>query len=596
MKKTLCLLLALLMLGSMLAGCASTPAEPDNTTDNTQQGNDSQTQDPTHDQSEANVEQPASDSVTGVDRDKANAIEAVEEGALITDADSIHTLWVNSSPYNFAKLVDNYPADTAYPLVDEPTTLSCWMGWSSYASGNGQLETPNDSPAFKEATEKTGITIKWTLSNDIATQFPLLLASEEYTDMFINGNVAGQLNAYLEDEIIYDLTDLIPTYAPNYHALRMDDFDFARRSITDDGRLLGMYGVQPVGSLSFWSPVARTDWVGDLDPYTYDDWHELLVNFRDEHNCPRPYMLDPNGQDTYMMAGFNVGASWIVIDGEVRHSITEDGYVEYLNLMRQWYEEGLINSSFYQDIGLVFDHAFCATDEVGVFCTGYQYLELYESYNDDPNFHLAGLRIPVKEKGDKRLIELSVSRTRIMNELICVFSSCQNPELAVQYMDFWFSPEGAMLKGYGVEGESYYLDEDGIPMLSDMILNPTDPSMNSNIWRNLFIADYFPGLMDWTRDMKGGMSEYSLEAPMKWDYNWVDTISFPKVTRTQEETEDYSFIMSDIETRINETIVHFITGEKSMDEWDAFLDELNGMGLDDARQIQQQAYDRFMAR
>ena len=153
-----------------------------------------------------------------------------------------------------------------------------------------------------------------------------------------------------------------------------------------------------------------------------------------------------------------------------------------------------------------------------------------------------------------------------------------------------------MLKGYGVEGESYYLDEDGIPMLSDMILNPTDPSMNSNIWRNLFIADYFPGLMDWTCDMKGGMSEYSLEAPMKWDYNWVDTISFPKVTRTQEETEDYSFIMSDIETRINETIVHFITGEKSMDEWDAFLDELNGMGLDDARQIQQQAYDRFMAR
>lgn len=204
--------------------------------------------------------------------------------------------------------------------------------------------------------------------------------------------------------------------APNYHALRMDDFDFARRSITDDGRLLGMYGVQPVGSLSFWSPVARTDWVGDLDPYTYDDWHELLVSFRDEHNCPRPYMLDPNGQDTYMMAGFNVGASWIVIDGEVRHSITEDGYVEYLNQMRQWYEEGLINSSFY------------------------------------------------------------------------------------------------------------------------------------------------------------------------------------KVTRTQEETEDYSFIMSDIETRINETIVHFITGEKSMDEWDAFLDELNGMGLDDARQIQQQAYDRFMAR
>ena len=252
MKKLLCLLLALLMLGSMLAGCASTPARTTDAPNDTQQPSGSQTLDSTSDKPQEAEDQP-SNSVTGVDRDKSNAIEAVEEGALITDADSIHTLWVNSSPYNFAGYVDNYPADTAYPLVDEPTTLTCWMGWSSYTSGNGQLETPNDSPAFKKATEKTGVTIEWTLSNDVATQFPLLLASEEYTDMFINGNAAGQLNAYLEDEIIYDLTDLIPTYAPNYHALRMDDFDFARRSITDDGRLLGMYGVHPVGSLSFWA-------------------------------------------------------------------------------------------------------------------------------------------------------------------------------------------------------------------------------------------------------------------------------------------------------------------------------------------------------
>ena len=593
MKKLLSFLLAALMLCSLLAGCAQDPApsaEPD-------PAPATDTQTPVGDSTNEPADE-STESVLGVDRDKQNAIEATEVGSTIYDDESIHQLWFNSSPYNFAKVVDNYPADTEYPLVDELTTLSIWFGWSAYQSSNGALDTPNDSPAFQAAIEKTNVTIDWTLANDVATQFPLLLASEDYTDMFINGeSVAAQLSSYYADEMILDLTDLIPQYAPNYHALRMDDFNFARCSATDEGKLLGMYTVHPVASVTWWAPIGKVNWLNGADPKTYDQWHDVLVSFRDDYNCPRPLVLDVTGQDANLMAGFGIGPDWIVVDGDVRHSITEEGYREYLTMMHQWYDEGLINAAFYEDSGLTFDFARCASDEVGIFTSGYQWMQLYESFSDDPDFRLQGMYVPVKEEGDERNIKLSSTRDRILTrEVIALFNGCSNPELAVAFIDFWFTPEGGCLKGYGVEGQGYYIDEDGIPMLTDLILNPTDPSMTSNNWRNQFIADYIPGLMDWTRDMKGGMSESALEATMKWDYNWVDKITFPSVTRTQEEAEEYSFIMSDVDTRIDETIVKFITGEKSMDEWDSFVDELRVMGLDDARDIQQAAYNRFMAR
>ena len=76
--------------------------------------------------------------------------------------------------------------------------------------------------------------------------------------------------------------------------------------------------------------------------------------------------------------------------------------------------------------------------------------------------------------------------------------------------------------------------------------------------------------------------------------NLEDSRSLP--TLTAEESETYSHIMSDVKTRLDETIVRFITGEYSMDQWDSFTAELIGMGIPEAQAIQQAAYERLMAR
>ena len=79
--------------------------------------------------------------------------------------------------------------------------------------------------------------------------------------------------------------------------------------------------------------------------------------------------------------------------------------------------------------------------------------------------------------------------------------------------------------------------------------------------------------------------------------NYVDEYSYPGgATRTLEEAETYSTLMSDIETLVQENATKFVIGERSMSEWDDFQASLWQMGLQTCIDIQQAAYDRFMNR
>jgi len=54
-------------------------------------------------------------------------------------------------------------------------------------------------------------------------------------------------------------------------------------------------------------------------------------------------------------------------------------------------------------------------------------------------------------------------------------------------------------------------------------------------------------------------------------------------------------LKTDIITHIDTTQAKWITGDGSIDkEWDAYLNELNKMGIEEMRKLYQDAYDAFM--
>lgn len=73
-----------------------------------------------------------------------------------------------------------------------------------------------------------------------------------------------------------------------------------------------------------------------------------------------------------------------------------------------------------------------------------------------------------------------------------------------------------------------------------------------------------------------------------------DNYSYPaNASMNQDEQTQYDSAMPDILTFVSENFLKFITGEKSFDEWDAYVSKIIEMGIEDAVAAKQSALDRY---
>ncbi len=68
------------------------------------------------------------------------------------------------------------------------------------------------------------------------------------------------------------------------------------------------------------------------------------------------------------------------------------------------------------------------------------------------------------------------------------------------------------------------------------------------------------------------------------------------MTMTEDETVKYNNLYTSIKTLVQENTVKFITNAKSMDEYDAFVQELYNYGIEECIGYKQAALDRYNAR
>ena len=71
---------------------------------------------------------------------------------------------------------------------------------------------------------------------------------------------------------------------------------------------------------------------------------------------------------------------------------------------------------------------------------------------------------------------------------------------------------------------------------------------------------------------------------------------FPKLSYTAEEANERATLRADLENYLKQAKAQFMTGEIDVEEgWDNFVNTVNGMGLERLIEIEQAAYDRYMA-
>lgn len=591
MKKLLSLLLAALMLLGMLAACSSTP----DTTTNTPTDSGTQTVEPADSTEPADEPTDSSDSHEPMTNTGEGYSEAENESGTFAGADQAN----ESGEYSLGGLV--------LPLTEEPVTFEIFT--YNMVSSYG-IDDLNEVRAYAEAEERTGVHIKWYAESFMSAQekFNLSLASTDYYDSYQTGNVfnssslwIGGYDKYIEDEVIIDLADRMEQYAPNYWALANAN-DVARRGTrTDSGAMPFLRTINVNLSLEpTWSgPVVRNDILKQTGidystVNTLDEYHDMLTALK--AYCDTPLLISYSGYDNNFLSAWNLNVSYFVKDGQVQWGPATAEFKDYLKTMNQWYEEGLISKDFTNRDSSTRNNMMYYGD-VLVFEAGYSSFYEYPKLTTVEGYELAPLYMPVLEEDQIRHVNIGVVPGNFLgggNSVIT--TACEQPELLLSWLDYWYSEEGFYLGNYGIEGESWDWHEGyDRPTYTDMVEENPEGKTNSEMRFTYACGPFHAKLYDWRVGYFRSYGPDSMNVPLQiWDGNFDNAWSMPEVAVTQEESEDYAPAYNDVNTYASEMCLKFITGVEDIDAmWDTYLKTLEDFGLGTMLEVQQAALERY---
>ncbi len=537
----------------------------------------------------------------------AEAAQSAVEEAAATNDPSLE-LYSYESSYNMGALT------TGLPLTEDGETFSLWL---SVPPNVGTLFKNGmaDHEVFLKAEEFTGVHIEFLeqSAETSADKFNLMLVSGDYPDLVNGMDFTGGNDLAVESDFAMNIAEDIAEYAPNYQDIIDSDPSIIKTITTDEGNVVAFYTFNSEKQGTTEGAWIRGDWLTDLNlenPKTYDQWEEVLTAFKTEKGAEEPLMMPsdmvPSGN--FLASGFGIAATfqsmmgaaypYYVEDGEVKFGPLEEGYREYVTLINDWTNKGLISTTFIQDnanpMGDVYSTN-VSNGRSGIFFNGVGMISMFQANltDADPNGQLIACYDARKNEDD---VLHNANQDSIVGKMgITITTACENYELAMKWCDFWYTQDGVLLANYGILGESFEFDENGIPYVTELVTNNPD-GLSLMDTQFMYSTDSVNRINDITKT-RSTYTEAGLAARDIWDYNRDDANTLPEaVELNADEADEHSSIYSDINTRLQEGIAQFITGARPMEEWDSFVEELYDMGIEDCIALQQAAYDRYLAR
>lgn len=455
----------------------------------------------------------------------------------------------------------------------------------------------------EELRKKTGINVQFIhpKSGQELQQLSVLIASGKCPDIIESDwyDFAGGPEKSIREGYILRLNSIIDNYAPNFKSYLKSRPDVDKIARTESGSYYAFPFIRGDEALYvYYGPMLRKDWLDEcgLDvPETISDWYHVLKAFKEVKNAEAP--LAVNSGVSYSISAFcgafGVMPEIYVDNGQVKYGPMEKGYVDFLKEMSKWYREGLIDPLFASSnsetasynilngkSGAVFE---LAGASMGVW--------LDKRFGKD-KFDLVGAPYPVLNKGEKPMFGQQ-DWPCLPNKSAAITSNCKNVEEAARFLDFGYSPEGMMTYNFGVEGESYTM-ENGSPKYKDVV------NKNSKYPISTAMAQY-------TRAFASGpfiqMKEYAMEyylypqqkkALEVWRNNDAEQHMLPYLNFSLEESGKIEKYYNTINSFNKEMRLKFIMGVEPIERYDEFVQTLKNMKIDEVLGIYQNAYDRYL--
>lgn len=493
---------------------------------------------------------------------------------------------------------------TELPVSSEPITLTALVAKYSVVGDW------NTHPAAMLLSKVTGVNIQWEVVADASfiEKRNLLFGSNDLPDIIMRSKLTATDEAkYAANGQLYPLDTLLD-YAPNFSAL-LDANPGIRNNITSpDGHIYSLPQLNTTeGNLvdNYFINTAWLDKLGLKMPATTDELTEVLrafVNNDPNGNGQKDEIgLSSAGKDNLFEAfhrfygAFGMGKNNGMIDGyfqvndegKVEFAPTTQNYRELLTWLNQLWAEGLMDKdSFSQDYTSI--SAKAGLDQVGFVLYGNndQWLGTAKDNFVQPPV-LAG------PHGDAYWTTMNgyVQTTGVA----CITSACSNPEAAMRYLDTYYSEWGTVTVRMGIEGESYYVDENGAYQLYDSIKhNPDGLSLDEAVSKYaLYCGGNVPQYITDKVDQSAAQLEKTKASTETMRANLLDFNAIPKLHFSEKEIMKVSRYKTDVLAFAEENIVNFITGKRDLAEYDTFVDDLKNMDVAGYEAVYQAAFDRW---
>ncbi len=488
---------------------------------------------------------------------------------------------------------------TATPVVNDtgsPVTLTVFR----YIDTNLQdyIQDWNETPFYQKMEELTGVHVDFVSPPYSTAQETLnsLLISGDMPDIIIGSNLysSGTYQAYVDGYYV-DLAPYLEKSAPDYWSIITGSDSIWRETVDDNGVISSMYRVYRETNPAWMRLVLKKEMMDQLGvpevPKTVDQWSALFQKMLEAGVTP--FVLNSTGYDEKFMGAYDVRQDFYQDNGTVKFGQTEEGFRKYLELMHDWYEKGYISKDFASisnvdtlfSMGKVgtYDKPIVAAYNFGV-SEGYTVLSTpYPRLTEDQFLHWDSYKAS------------NVGKNMEYGN-VAVTTSCKNIEMAVKWLNFLYTDAGSNLANWGIEGLNYETVDGKKQYL---------PAM----WDYKGISQeglnyYFKGhncatyaYSDTTCHANLLKSPEATAIRLEYDDDPLldSALYLPSISLTEEESETRTDVMTDIDTYVDEMVLKFIIGTESLDGWDAYVATVKSMNLQDAINVTQAAYDRYMS-
>jgi putative aldouronate transport system substrate-binding protein len=527
-----------------------------------------------------------------------------------TEAEDAQAPAEAAAPEESAEEEDAEPAweytPISYPLTDQETTLDYWIIWE--LSNDTIYNDINEHVVIDELAEATGVrlNIKAQPQSTGQTNTDLMIASGDYPDLIGNLSYSTGMDAAIEDEVVVNIKEYIPEFCPDYYKYLIENDNELWKAVqTDEGNIGAFVTVgteQEVGDglMVFQFMLDELGYTVD-DLQTIDDYEQYLLAAKDKYGMASPlylpgdFMLDGDTLCNAYGVALKIDAitgdlPWIVEDGEVKFGYLEQGFTDYVTLMNDWYQKGLIDSDTashpteYKNedqIGLI------ANKQIAVFHRGSGLIDLFANISGES---VIPAGFPTVNEGETLHVGGAAGTVSGESGLV-ITTGCDDLELALQFCNYLYTDEFIIPANYGVEGTTYDLDENGDPQFQEWTYTTPGRTFSS------VMMDYQLFTQVDANVETPGQSEAALSCSEVWNKNIDGANDFPEAAAmTISESDQYNQKAGDIVTLCQQYTAKFITGELPLSEIEDFQQKLISTGVEDCIAAKQSAYDRYMAR